>query len=322
MVNNDNKNLKNINYQQSLSPIHNSRSNWKSEPNLNNKLNEKLDTWRNWPDYAVEQETDTSLISNEANNISWIKEQENNICHRLNSIKLENLKHPSRPQNVEFKIEIEKRKPKIDKMVGPYSTTRISIDKKQPNTRIYANKEGRVSIENLPLMPGGNEIVINSNLISNSAPDSNKFTNNANQIGRTSSRLSSNLMVPNETDTAATRISSGYFSGDEFRSYCLNNNSNLNQYYDVNSNLLTSGSPTFSSLAENPSNQFNINRFLSNNSSRYKFKNEDAIEDLNRMYKSIGLEEEDEKEQEENEYKESEEIEEIELFDKNRLILN
>jgi len=62
-----------------------------------------------------------------------------------------------------------------------------------------------------------------------------------------------------------TRMSSGYFSGDEFRS-CYNNNNNFNEMHN---------------------NQFNINKFL--NTQR---QHADVLDDFDSMYRRIHLEKE------------------------------
>lgn len=85
-----------------------------------------------------------------------------------------------------------------------------------------------------------------------------------------------------EQQTAATRMSSGYFSGDEFRSYYKCN--------DINS--IINNSMNQSQQHRTQSNQFDINKFLNNNNTHKKLRN-DAFDDFNTMYRKIGLEDEE-----------------------------
>jgi hypothetical protein len=181
--------------------------------------------------------------------------------------------------NLEFEIEIEKRALPSKHRQNQPNTTTVRIDgiKQSANgAKISSSNNGRVSIENISLGP--NEITIKSDF----APTK---------------------------ETAATRMSSGYFSGDEFRSYYINSATN---YYDfgVNSQSPTLSSSTMDTATNNNNNnnnntnnqhQFNIGKFLSNSSAnKHKLKSDEAIEDLNRLYKSIGFAEEDDVENELN----------------------
>lgn len=152
--------------------------------------------------------------------------------------------------------------------------------------RISTSSTGRVSIENMGTGAGSSEITIKSDF-------------GGLMAGPAISSSASQHMT-------ATRMSSGYFSGDEFRSYYANSATN---YYDFG--LANSQSPTLSSSTTmdtpggvgaghsssscvSTSNQFNPSRFLSNSSKARLRNSDEAIEDLNRMYKSIGLAEEEE----------------------------
>ncbi len=66
-----------------------------------------------------------------------------------------------------------------------------------------------------------------------------------------------------EDDSFYVHVTSGYFSGDEFRS-CYNNNNNFNEIHN---------------------NQFNINKFL--NTQR---QHADVLDDFDSMYRRIDLE--------------------------------
>lgn len=237
----------------------------KSESNLI----EKLDSWRKWPEFAVEQDTDTSVISNDVNNAtSWVRE--NQPAHRPPPV------HANK-QNIELEIEIEKR---------PSARTTVNIDHTNgPNNRarVSTSRNGRIAIENMPGTPG-NEITIRSD-----------FSLPSRHGAQPQLRSTSRFLA--EHDTNATRMSSGYFSGEEFRSYNINNTINIGAEFLGNSSNSVCNfvhSPTLSTSTE-ASNQFNINKFLSNSSSakhRQNKNEEAAIEDLNRLYRSIALEEE------------------------------
>lgn len=203
-----------------------------------------------------------------------------------------NFKRPHE-NSIEFEIEIEKRVPYgQQQQQRGQSSTSVHIDSSNSRAssdlipKITYSNTGRVSIENISTSGNGpaSEITIKSDF------------GGVTPAGQPSQQIT------------ATRMSSGYFSGDEFRSYYANSATN---YYDFG--LANSQSPTLSSSTTmdtagshtNSSsstgggggcqNQFNPSRFLSNPSKAAKFKcNDDAIEDLNRMYKSIGLVEEDE----------------------------
>ena len=182
----------------------------KSTPNLTeaNNLLSKLDSWKKWPEYTVDQETDTSILSNEYNHC-WIKETaDSRVVFRNNRVK---------DKDPEFEIEIEKILPLHDRT-------------KQTTTDRYS----------------------------------------------THSILTTN--VHSHTDeTVATRMSSGYFSGDEFRSQ------------------MASYSPSYSTsnLTESPrvsATQFNVNKFL-NNPSRFRSKTTNVLDEFNKFYQSLGLNE-------------------------------
>ena len=96
--------------------------------------------------------------------------------------------------------------------------------------RQMSYRHGKFCVENVA---PNSEVLIQSNV------------RNSNQL---SSDNSSYYNCP-ENETTNTRISSGYFSGDEFRSYYLNNNNNNanNQNNTSFLNYVNSGSPTISS---------------------------------------------------------------------------
>jgi hypothetical protein len=230
--------------------------------NSNNcsKIKFKLDSWKKLPEYIVDQETDMSVISNsnefnsnDENNSIWIKNEFSPYSDRKSKVK---------GKNVEFKIDVEKRLPSSS------DRTSVSFEKRDAGAKIYTSKDGRISIENIGIMPS-NEIIIKSDVFNYR-----------------------NELCP---ETIATRMSSGYFSGDEFRSY-YNNHNNSNMIYSnfltMNSNSSQNASPTDSAntMTDYSTSQFNINKFLNN---KAKYKSDDALEEFNNMYKSLGLEEDD-----------------------------
>ena len=254
----------------------NSKNFSRSVPNLNNKF----DSWSVWPEYTVDQETDISLnASNDLLNKTtteqkpkpnqWVKEE---IWPQHDQ-----RQRSSYPDCFQFEIQVEKR-PTID------------------------NKTN-ILIENIP---NANEIIIQSDYSNTSNELFNKKRHlsrlNSNSAVNTTNGLSNNTSVEQEI-AAATRISSGYFSGDEFRSYYNTiNNGNINSiinaplpvYYDQNSsnsNFYTSNNNSCSSpnSASNEATQFNINKFLNKKNKSKK----DALEEFNTMYKSLGLEEDE-----------------------------
>ena len=265
---------------------HTTKSNLsKSVPNLNGKL----DTWCTWPEYAVEQDTDSSMVSSTheptANiRTSWIKDQITNI------------------PKVEFEIEIEKR-PNVSSSINnsnitnnnnnnSYEThTSVSVDGQPVKARVYANQDGGISIENVAFVPG-NEIIIESDI--NFQNGNNNNNNNKRMIHRNKNwlegRYSANNMTIIDQETIATRMSSGYFSGDEFRSYYNNYEMNCSNFYE-NSSFNPNNNSQSSLNDSNPAAQFNINKFLNNNK-KNKYK-KDAIDELNKLYNSLGLEEDE-----------------------------
>lgn len=213
-------------------------------------------------------------------------------------------------KRIEFEIEIEKRVPygqqqqqaqtrgchptttsvHIESSSGANSARTSSEIMMQPKITTCPNT-GRVSIENISTSVNGptSEITIKSDF----------------GVGGGPSQASHQI--------TATRMSSGYFSGDEFRSYYANSATN---YYDfglvnsqsptlsssttmdtagsnTNSSSSTTGYQNYNNNNNNNNYQFNPSRFLSNSSKAKLKSNDDAIDDLNRMYKSIGLAEEE-----------------------------
>lgn len=246
-------------------------SHYKSEPNLMSKL----DSWRKWPEYAVDQETDYSILSNN-DSPCWVKE---NFMPKHESKVIFRNKEPRRKnQDLEFEIEIEKS------ACPSKTTTSVSIDGQPLKAKVFTNKDGRVSIENVSYLPG-NEIVIKSDY---------NYNNNTGRYS-THSMINNTTVTTVTEETTATRMSSGYFSGDEFRSYhylnsnCLDFMPNSSFTNTININQF---SPTVSTSTEAPvtsnNHQFNRNKFLNN-----KSKQTDAIDEFNKLYKSIGLEEDD-----------------------------
>ena len=194
--------------------MNNTKSHSKSTPNLteNTSIKSKLDSWKKWPEYTVDQETDTSILSNDYTHC-WIKETPDSRVVFRNNI--------SKDKDPEFEIEIEKILP-----VHDYTNRR-------------RKNQGHYSTHS----------IINTN------------------------------MTHTEHETIATRMSSGYFSGDEFKSQMLN----------------YSPSYSASNFSESPrtsSSQFNINKFL-NNQSRSRPKTTSALEEFNQLYESLGLEQDD-----------------------------
>jgi hypothetical protein len=309
----------NSNYDGSINKYINSQPYYKSfsksEPNLleNQELNSasnlspaminsKLDMWKKLPEYVVDQETDTSLIEAAENSRPvWIKSEESSpvqhggVIFRKNNeiiskscVRLSNPK-PAKNKNVEFEIEIEKRPPSAEQQRANLSSTSVCLDGQPIRARVSTNRDGRVSIENVALIPG-NEIVIQS--------DYNRSFGNYCMDGRAScTSAGTNTTMPMDQETIATRMSSGYFSGDEFRSYYNNStNTNYNSYTCTNyyENMPNSDghSPVMSTNLSEGANQFNINKFL-NNKKRNQVGKNDALEEFNKLYKSLRLEEDD-----------------------------
>ena len=193
-------------------------NNWKSEPDLNKKFE---DDWNRWPEYAVDQETDSSLPDTSGSKI-WVRDEINR----------------KKRSNINFEIEIEKR-PIMRKKSQSEGTTSVTIDGRPLNANVKTHKDGRVLIENVSLTPGS-EITIRSKHI---APEA----------------------------STATRMSSGYFSGDEFRSY----------FNSINHNIESLANPELSSS----NYQFDINKFLKKTRSK-----QDALDEFNEMYENLKLE--------------------------------
>ncbi|CAF0724403.1 unnamed protein product [Brachionus calyciflorus] len=187
---------------------HFSKSHSKSTPNLV----EKLDCWKKWPEYTVDQETDTSNLSSTDYSHCWVKETPDSRVVFRN--------HQHKDKDPEFEIEIEKILPVHD------------------YTRPNKNKnQGRYSTHSI-------------------------------------------LHTENE-QTIATRMSSGYFSGDEFKSQMLN----YSPSYSA-SNFNESSPRTSSS-------QFNINKFLNSTTRSKPKKTSNPLEEFNKLYESLGLEQDE-----------------------------
>ncbi|RNA03011.1 hypothetical protein BpHYR1_014592 [Brachionus plicatilis] len=182
---------------QSVLDASESKSGSNSAPNLRSKL----DAWKKWPEFTVDQETDTSARCNEHNHC-WIRQAPDS------RVQFRNTHH--KDKDPEFEIDIEKVLPVHDR------TT-------QPNAGRYSTHS-----------------ILNTN-------------------------------ISHTEETVATRMSSGYFSGDEFRSQMA--------------------SYSTSNCAESPrvsATQFNVNKFL-NNSSRSRSKTTTALDEFSKFYHSIGL---------------------------------
>ena len=95
-----------------------------------------------------------------------------------------------------------------------------------------------------------------------------------------------------EQQSGATRMSSGYFSGDEFRSHYNNNNTIPNNSQDVISQLIISSPPQVvqPKVQQQSTNQFNINKFLNTQQKHARSSACEALDDFNLMYKKIDLE--------------------------------
>lgn len=255
------------------------KSHSKSVPNLaeEHTMRSKLDTWRQWPEYTVEQDTDSSIMSNETNN--WIKESAyvdprimKPNCTEGNKVIFRNTlnKHIRRdkPHNYEFEIEIEKQM--SPRRVAPTRSnkTTLNIETKPSKSNIL--------IESVAYMPG---------------------KNNTGRYSTTSMVNNTNInIITNEQETTSTRMSSGYFSGDEFRSYYSNYIDMMpNSSFTTTTTTTNVNSPTLSSSTDTTaSNQFNIRKFLNKESlNRTRQKNDIAFDEFNKLYKSIGLEEDE-----------------------------
>ena len=216
--------------------------------NINNKLDLKLqeDRWKTWPEYTVDQETEKSFVTtNEINkNIKpvWVKNIENDTRSMPN---LKKSKPGSQMySNVEFEIEVEKRPPNCNTM----PTTTVSIDGQPSRAKVSTAKDGRVSIQNIVGIPG-NEITIQSDV---------------------------------HTEDPKTRMSSGYFSGEEFHagrhsSRAAQRKTQLENFYNFENSNVNQGD-----------SNFNVNKFIHKKNKQ----NWDAIEELDNLYKSLGLEDE------------------------------
>jgi hypothetical protein len=216
--------------------------------NINNKLDLKLqeDHWKTWPEYTVDQETENSFVlKNEINqNVKpiWIKNVENET-HSMSNLK----KSKSGSQsysNVEFEIEVEKRPPNYNTI----PTTTVSIDGQPSRAKVSTSKDGRVSIQNIVGIPG-NEITIQSDV---------------------------------HNEDPKTRMSSGYFSGEEFHagrhgSRAAQRKTQLENFYNFENGSTNQGD-----------RNFNVNKFIHKKNKQ----NWDAIEELDSLYKSLGLEDE------------------------------
>ncbi len=278
----------NTEYHSFYQPQMHSKAWSRSEPNLNKN---KLDTWSTWPEYTVDQ--DISLISNNETNLNdkkteavWMKKEiwPNN--------------------NYQFEIEVEKKHPS-NKNAQMTTTTSVCIDGCcMNNAKVSASTDGQILIENVSLNPC-NEIIIESDYVQT---NNNQQANNKRPyFGRLNSKSTVSASNNNNNNTtnnnvseeiaAATRISSGYFSGDEFRTYynaAHSNPSYLNSIINAplpqnnnGNNSCSSPNSAFNDIAGNQ--QFNIQNFLNN---KNKTKT-DALEEFNTMYKSLGLEEDE-----------------------------
>lgn len=166
------------------------------------------DRWKEWPEYIVDQETDSSFSTQSSSKIKTRTHKENN------------LRGKKAFSQVEFDIEVEKR-PYLTKST-PSSC--VSIDGQPTRAKVSTTHDGRITIENVKCIPG-NEILIQSNV-------------------------------------DAGRMSSGYFSGDEFHSGRRSHRSPHKSNYQ----------------------EFDVNKFFNKKSTQL---NKDPIEELNKLYKNL-----------------------------------
>ena len=282
-----------------------------STPTNNHKF--KLDAWKKMPEYIVEQETDTSIASNShdfhssphqyqdynSSNSIWIK---NELAPAATST-LTSSSKPSRnsKKNVEFEIEVEKPSSSAINFNSHLNRSSAGFDRRHPASsnlaQVYSSKDGRICIENVGGYPGANEIIIQSDVFN--------YRNSCDPYASYASGVSGTHMcggVEMCPEAMATRMSSGYFSGDEFRSY-YNSSTNTTNYTNYFQQVNSNNSPTMDQShspcgihneTTSSATQFNINKFLNNNSSnRAKYKSDDALEEFNKMYKSLRLEDDD-----------------------------
>jgi hypothetical protein len=169
---------------------------------------------------------------------------------------------------VKFEIDIEKREPNY----AYKNHTSVEIDGVRIKPQQQETTSGRVCVENIPL---GSHLVINSNY---TGPENN-------------SQNSLNDNLNNNENT--TRISSGYFSGDDFKSsnyFSTFNTNTLMNYPQSNNFVMASGSPTISSSTNDSTSSaasFLLNNRNVSNVSKRVLNNyeEDPLEEVNRMYK-------------------------------------
>lgn len=216
----------------------------KSEPNLfeespnNYGLNKhlKMDSWNKWPEYAVEQDTDSSVHSTQDFNYQWIK----------NDKKSDNV------YKLDVEIERRMRPDEFKKDINQNYHNHHHCQCRQP----YHHHSQKVMISTL----NDDDFTMKSHSTINNA------------LASVSATTASCGVQNIEQQSAATRMSSGYFSGDDFRSF------HSQQMYNP-----------FLSLQSGNHNTFNVNKFI-NGAEQTKKHKFDALDDLNNMYKNIVLE--------------------------------
>jgi hypothetical protein len=265
--------------------IHNSKSFSRSEPNLANLSSKsKMDSWSTWPDYAVDQETDMSQVDS---NDQLNKQSHSGKLVKANKFTSTNTAVPG--DCYEFEIEIEKRRP-----AAQNTSSSICFGKNTNNLK----DNSRVHIQNISMSSPGEAINIQS--------DINIFSkrHHHNNLNRLNSNSAVTTNGEEAMPTPATRISSGYFSGDEFRTYY--NQAGINSIINApiqndsssNSNFFTSNNNSYSSPNSATTNEFNVSKFLnskknSNHTTQTSTKRETTEKSFNTMYKSLGLEEDE-----------------------------
>jgi hypothetical protein len=216
--------------------------------------NRTTDRWSAWPEYAVEQETDCSMVSSpghEDQSPTWVR-----------TIRSSSSGPQLKASEIAFEIEIER-------------------------------EEDNNAVQRTPRKTGP---LIQTPGVS---LDSRKLSHPAAHYLHHAHTHSQNVMMAEHEAAFATRMSSGYFSGDDFKfcspdyyyNYLLNNSGHASQHQQ---------SPTISSSSNqsnNGGNQFNISKFLNNRRSARLASNGhqtyDAIDEFDRLYKSIGFDEDD-----------------------------
>ena len=216
-----------------------------------NRIDFKLeqDHWKAWPEYTVDQEADSSsfIATNEIKDSVkpvWTKNVKETDTRNTSSLKKQPKPGSQSYSNVEFEIEVEKRPPNYNTI----PSTTVSIDGQPSRAKVSTAKDGRVSIRNIVGIPG-NEITIQSDV---------------------------------HNEDPKTRMSSGYFSGEEFHagkhgSRAAQRKTQLENFNNFENNDIN-----------NQSTNFNVNKFIHKKNKQ----NWDAIEELDNLYKSLGLEDE------------------------------